>query len=81
MFGFIEYSTAIFDVIFGIILYALLNIFITDFTIKISIFIVFALPIFILSITGIYKEKFFHILIYLFKFFMNRNVYVFSKSD
>lgn len=67
--------------IFGIILYAFLNIFITDFTIKISIFIVFALPIFILSITGIYKEKFFHILIYLFKFFMNRNVYVFSKSD
>lgn len=81
LFGFIDYSTAIFNVIYWSLLYFVLNIFLVDFTLKIAIFITLALPIFILSITGIYREKFVHILIYVIKFFLKRNVYVFSKTD
>ena len=81
LFGFIEYSTAIFNIIYWIILYTILNIFITNLTLKLSIFIILALPIFILSITGIYKENFLNILYYIFKYFLNCNVYVFSKND
>ena len=79
--GFIDYSTAIFNIIYWTILYFILNTLITDFTLKISIFIIFALPIFILSITGIYKENFLNILYYVIKYFLNCNVYVFSKND
>jgi len=79
--GFIDYSTAIFNVIYWIILYGILNILINNLTLKISIFIILALPIFILSVTGIYREKFTHILLYVIKFFIKRKVHVFSKSD
>ena len=81
LFGFIEYSTAIFNVIYWTILYFILNIFINDFTLKLSLFIIFALPIFILSITGIYKENFLNIVYYIIKYFLNCNIYVFSKND
>lgn len=81
LFGFIEYSTAIFNVIYWAILYFILNIFINDFTLKLSLFIIFALPIFILSITGIYKENFLNIVYYIIKYFLNCNIYVFSKND
>lgn len=81
LFGFIEYSTAIFNIIYWIILYIILNIFITNLTLKLSIFIILALPIFILSITSIYKENFLNILYYIFKYFLKRNIYVFSKID
>ena len=81
LFGFIEYSTAIFNIIYWIILYLFINIFIPDLTIKIAIFIILALPIFILSITGIYKENFLNILFYVIKYFLKRNIYVFSKND
>ena len=81
LFGFIEYSTAIFNVIYWVILYFILNIFINDFTLKLSLFIIFALPIFILSITGIYKENFLNIVYYIIKYFLNCNIYVFSKND
>ena len=81
LFGFIEYSTAIFNVIYWAILYFILNIFINDFTLKLSLFIIFALPIFILSITGIYKENFLNIVYYIIKYFFNCNIYVFSKND
>lgn len=79
--GFIDYSTAIFNIIYWTILYFILNTFITNFTLKLSIFIILALPIFILSITGIYKENFLNILYYVIKYFLNYNVYVFSKND
>lgn len=79
--GFIDYSTAIFNIIYWTILYFILNTFITNFTLKLSIFIILALPIFILSITGIYKENFLNILYYVIKYFLNCNVYVFSKND
>lgn len=81
LFGFIEYSTAIFNVIYWGILYFIFNIFINDFTLKLSLFIMLALPIFILSITGIYKENFLNILYYIIKYFLNCNIYVFSKND
>ena len=81
LFGFIEYSTAIFNVIYWAILYFILNIFINDFLLKLSLFIIFALPIFILSITDIYKENFLNIVYYIIKYFLNCNIYVFSKND
>ena len=78
--GFIEYSTAIVNLIYWGLLYIILNFFLDNITIILSLFIILALPIFILSILG-YKEKFYHILYYLLLYSIKPKVYVYSKAS
>ena len=77
--GFIEYSTAIIDTILGIILYSIINLIFTDIDLKIYFFISFFFPILIISVIGINRENFISVFLYIFKFFKNRNVYLFNK--
>ena len=77
--GFIDYSTAIFDIIIGIIFYFIINIFFTNIDIKIYVFISFYFPILLFSIIGINKESVLSILVYMFAFFKNQNIYLFKK--
>lgn len=78
--GIIEYSTAIFDVILALFLYFILNIFIHDITIKISVFIILFFPILLISILGINRESFIDIIKYLYKFFINQKIYLYYKN-
>ena len=77
--GFIEYSTAIFDIILGIFLYNFVNYFFTNINIKIYVFISLFFPIFLISILGINKESFISVFKYLFKFTKNQNIYLYKK--
>lgn len=77
--GFIDYSTAIFDIIIGIIFYFIINIFFTNIDIKIYVFISFYFPILLFSIIGINKESVLSIFVYMFAFFKNQNIYLFKK--
>lgn len=77
--GFIEYSTAIIDAIIGIIIYLFTNLFFTNITTKIYIFISFFLPVLLISILGINKESFINVFKYMFKFIKNQNVYLYKR--
>lgn len=79
--GFIEYSTAILDVVFGIVLYFLVNLIFKNINLKIYIFISLFFPIFLISILGINKESIISVFIYIFKFLKNQNNYLYSKNN
>lgn len=79
--GFIEYSTAIFDSIIGLIIYFLVNILFSNITIKIYIFISLFFPILLISILGINRENFISVFIYMYKFLKNQNIYLYQKNN
>ena len=80
LFGFIEYSTAILNVILGIFIYKFVNLIFTNINTKIYIFISLYFPIFLISILGINKESFISVFRYIFKFIKNQNVYLYNKN-
>lgn len=77
--GFIEYSTAIIDSIFAIILYGFVNLIFTSINIKIYVFISCFFPIFLISILGVNRESIVSVCIYMFKFIKNQNIYLYRK--
>lgn len=79
LFGFLDYSTAIFNIIFYIIIFLILNLFKLSFTLKISCFIIICLPIFLFSIVGFNHENILYVSLYIIKFLMNRKIYFFLK--
>ena len=80
LFGFIEYSTAILDIIVGFLIYAFVNFIFTNINIKIYVFISLFLPILLISILGINKESFLTVFSYIFKFIKNQNIYLYSRN-
>lgn len=79
--GFIEYSTAILDTIIGIIIYFLVNLIFTNLNIKIYVFISLFFPVVLISILGVNRESIISVFSYVFKFFKNRNVYLYYKNN
>ena len=55
--GIIDYPTAIFNIIYFLLVYILTNIFISNLTIKIIIIILFYLPIFLISVIDFNHEN------------------------
>ena len=79
--GFIEYSTAILDVLIGIIIYFLINLFFSNINIRIYLFISLFFPILLISILGINKESLISVFSYMYNFFRNQNVYLYKKNN
>lgn len=79
--GFIDYWTAILDVIIGFVLFGIISFFTKIITTKIYVFIVLYLPILLFSIFGLAKENLLSVIYYMYKFFKNRGVYLYSKKE
>lgn len=77
--GFIDYSTALINIIWYLIVFLLLNFFSFNLTLKISLFIIFCLPLFLISLIGFNNENILYVFIYMYKFFKNRKIYFYSK--
>ena len=77
--GFIDYSTAILDVVIGVVLLSIIHIFISSITTKIYIFIIIYIPIVLFSIFGLGRENFLSVLYYMYNFFKNRGIYLYKK--
>ena len=78
--GFIDYSTAILNVIIWIILYFFINLIFTNLYVKILIFISICFPLLILSIIGINHENVIYVFLYIIKFLRNRHIYLYIKQ-
>ena len=79
--GIIEYSTAILDLIIGILIYLLVNLIFENINLKIYVFTSLFFPVLLISILGINKENIISIVIYMFKFFKNQNIYLYKKNN
>ncbi len=79
--GFIDYSVAIINIIWAVIVGLLLYLFVPDINAKIVIFILFCFPVFLLSISGIHGENMVYVFIYMFKFFIRQKLFFYMKTN
>ncbi len=79
LFGLIDYSTIIFNIIWCLFVYSFFSIFINSLYIKMCLIIIFAFPLLLLSIIGINNENILYVLFYMIKFIKNRRVLLYFK--
>ena len=78
--GIIEYSVAIFDIIWSIIIFGIVNIFFSSLNIKIFLCIIFIFPILIFSIVGINGENMLYVISYIIKYYVKQKVILYHKN-
>ena len=81
IFGFIDYSVAIINIIWALLIGGLLHICIQDINVKVIVFILFCFPVFLLSISGIHGENIIYVFIYMFKFFVRQKLFFYAKTN
>ena len=79
IFGWLDYSTAIFDVCWGIITYGVLGFFKLRITLRISIFIILVIPVLIFSVLGFYGENILNVFTYIIKYIVRPKVLLYKK--
>lgn len=78
--GFMDYTTAIFNVIWALFSFLIVNIFPLSINFKIGLFIVFYFPILLFSFFGFNNENILYVFSYIFNFIKNSNVYFYGKD-
>ena len=79
--GFLDYTTIILNIIWGVITYSFVYLFIPNITIKIGIFIILFLPFAMVSIIGFNHESILYILQYLFFYIKRPKIYLYKKYN
>ena len=79
--GFLDYITAIIDLIIGFLLFLLIKIFIKKISLQIYIFIILFIPIVLFSIFIAEGENIFTYIIMIIRFVKRRGVYFYSKIN
>jgi len=78
IFGIIDYTTAIFDIIVFLILFGFVNLIFKSINIKIFFIVILYLPIFLFSIIGFNNENFLYIIFYIIKFLLRPKLYLYK---
>lgn len=79
LFGFIDYSTAILNIVWFVFIFCLVNILFSSLNLKIFFFIVLCLPLLIFSIVGFNHENIIYVFLYISKYLRNPKVYLYRK--
>lgn len=79
LFGFIDYSTAILNMIWASFIFCLLNLLFQNLNIKIFLFIFLCFPLLLFSIIGFNHENILYVLLYIFKYYQRPKLYLFNK--
>lgn len=77
--GLIDYQSAILTVIWGGLVYLILNIIFESLKLKIFLFITSVLPVFIFSVVGIGGENIISVIIYMSKFIIKPKLIFYDK--
>lgn len=78
--GFIDYTTAIIDAIWCVLIFVLMNLFNFSINLKIFIFIVFTFPVALFSIVGFNGENIINVCYYLLKYMIKPKVLLYKKQ-
>ena len=79
--GLIDYSTAILNIVWGILIYVLVNIIFLSLNLKIFFFIVLVFPILLFSVIGINGENVIYVCSYLLKYIIKQKLYFYEKES
>lgn len=79
LFGIIDYTSAIVNLIWYIFIFCLVNLFFSDINIKIILFISLCFPFLIFTIVNNRNENVLFVLLYVIKFIVNRKIYFYRK--
>lgn len=78
--GIIDYSVAIVDLIWGVMVVFIVNLLIRSLSIKIFLSIILIFPIVIFSIAGVDGENLLYFLSYILKYFLKQKLYLYEKK-
>jgi hypothetical protein len=78
LFGILDYPTAIFNVIYFLILLSLFNLLIKNINLKLFLLVLFYSPILFFSILTLNNESFLRVMTYIFKYFFNPKIYLYK---
>lgn len=78
LFGIFDYSTIIFNLIFGLIIFLITKLFNFNIFFKILFFIITYFPIFLISIFGVRQENVIYIFYYLYNYLKNNKLYLYK---
>ncbi len=79
--GFIDYSTLILNILWGLFVFAIVYFMVPNITIKIGLFIILFLPFALLSIIGFNHEKILYIMMYMLKYAKSQKIYLYGKKN
>lgn len=79
LFGFIDYSTAILNIVWFVFIFCLVNLLFSSLNFKIFFFIVLCFPLLIFSIVGFNHENIIYVFLYISKYLRNPKVYLYRK--
>ena len=79
LFGIIYYSNLIFILIWGILIFSIINILFQDINIKVFLFISLFFPIALINIFGINGESFINILLCIITYMISPKLYLYKK--
>ncbi len=74
-----DYSTAILNVVWAIMVFAFVSFF-HSINIKIGLFIILYFPLLLFSLLGFNNENIIYVISYLFKYLINYKIYFYSKD-
>ena len=80
LFGSIDYTTAILNIIWIIFIISISNLLFSNLTIKIFICIIFCFPLVLLSFVGLNGENIVYVLSYIIKFLIRQKLFFYSKK-
>ena len=81
LFGIIDYSTALVNILWYAFVFILINLFFSSLTIKIFAFVVMCFPLFLLSFAGFNGENIIYVFSYLFRFLLKPKLFLYKKSN
>lgn len=79
LFGIIDYTTALFNIFWYLIVFLFINLFIQDLSSKLFIFIIFCFPILLFSVFGFNGENIVYVFSYILKFLFKQKIIFFKK--
>ena len=78
--GIIDYSVAIVDLIWGLLVAFIVSILIKSLSIKIFLIIILVFPVVIFSIVGVDGENLLYFLSYILKYLFKQKLYLYEKK-
>lgn len=79
LFGFMDYSTAIFNVLWALFIFLCIHFLPFSINTKVGLFISLYFPLLLFSVLGFNNENILYVFSYIFKFIKNSKVYFYSK--
>ena len=78
LFGFLDYSTAIFNIIWFALVFCIVSFIISNLYVKIFTIIILCFPVMLFSIIGFNHENVLYVLFYILKYLYKQKIYLYK---